>query len=115
MDQAQAANPRATVEVWVFDEHRLALKPITRRAWARKGQSPIARVKHRYQWLYPYGFVEPSSGEVVWYLFNTVNIEAFQKTLEDLAEHLAQRCRELCNNTRPDPPPHPLPLVARHA
>ena len=169
MDQARAANPRATVEVWAFDEHRLGLKPITRRVWARQGQRPIARVNHRYQWLYLYGFVEPRSGEVVWYLFNTVNIEAFQKTLEafareagagtdkiiipvldnagwhvtqkikppegvillflppytpelqpaerlwplaneavvnasfptleDLAERLAQRCRELCNNT----------------
>jgi hypothetical protein len=47
VDQAQAANPRATVEVWAFDEHRLGLKPITRRVWARKGQRPIARVNHR--------------------------------------------------------------------
>ena len=67
---------------WAFDAHRLGLKPITRRLWARKGQRPIARVNHRYQWLYLYGFLEFSSGEVVWYLFNTVNIEAFQKTLE---------------------------------
>ena len=88
MDQAQAANPRATVEVWAFDEHRLGLKPITRRVWARQGQRPIARVNHRYQWLYLYGFVEPSSGQVVWYLFNTVNIEAFQKTLEAFAREL---------------------------
>ncbi len=85
MDQAQAANPRVTVEVWAFDEHRLGLKPITRQVWARKGQRPIARVNHRYQWLYLYGFVEPGSGEVVWYLCNTVNIEAFQKTLEAFA------------------------------
>ena len=85
MDQAQAANPRATVEIWAFDEHRLGLKPITRRVWARQGQRPIARVNHRYQWLYLYGFVEPGSGQVVWYLFNTVNIEAFQKTLEAFA------------------------------
>ena len=43
MDQAQAANPRATVEVWAFDEHRLGLKPITCWVWARKDQRPIAR------------------------------------------------------------------------
>ncbi len=63
-------------------------KPITRRVWARQGQRPIARVNHRYQWLYLYGFVEPGSVEVVWYLCNTVNIEAFQKTLEAFAREL---------------------------
>jgi hypothetical protein len=35
----------STVEVWAFDEHRLGLKPITRRVWARKGQRPITRVR----------------------------------------------------------------------
>ncbi len=44
-----------TVEVWAFDEHSLGLKPIRRRVWARKSQRPIARVNHRYQWLYTKG------------------------------------------------------------
>jgi transposase len=64
------------------------LKPILRRMWAKRGQRPAARGHHRFQWLYLYGFVHPASGEVVWYLFNTVNIEAFQATLETFAREV---------------------------
>ena len=85
MDQARAAKPRATIQVWAFDEHRIGLKPITRRVWAPRGRRPLARSSHRYQWLYLYGFVHPASGEVVWFLFNTVNTAAFQATLEAFA------------------------------
>ena len=44
--------PSATVEVWSFDEHRLGLKPIIRKVWARVGERPIAEVNHRYEWTY---------------------------------------------------------------
>ena len=47
------------VEVWAFDEHRLGLKPLRRRVWARRGQRPIALSHHKYRWLYLYGFVHP--------------------------------------------------------
>lgn len=30
------------VEVWAFDEHRLGLKPILRKIWAKRGQRPTA-------------------------------------------------------------------------
>lgn len=85
MDQARAAKPWARIQVWAFDEHRIGLKPITRRVWAPRGRRPLARSNHRYQWLYLYGFVHPASGEVVWFLFNTVNTAAFQATLEAFA------------------------------
>ncbi|MGD1896759.1 MAG: hypothetical protein ACFB16_07380 [Phormidesmis sp.] len=55
--------PAATVEVWSFDEHRLGLKPIIRKAWARVGERLIAAVNYRYEWTYLYGFVEPSTGK----------------------------------------------------
>jgi hypothetical protein len=32
------------------------------------GQRPIALGHHRYQWLHVAAFVQPSSGEAVWYL-----------------------------------------------
>ena len=88
MDQARAAKPQAKIEVWAFDEHRIGLKPITRRVWAPRGRRPVARARHRYQWLYLYGFVHPASGAVVWFLFNTVTIAAFQATLEAFAREV---------------------------
>src|SRR3954465_5376419 len=51
--------PGRAVEVWAFDEHRLGLKPVLRRQWAPRGQRPIAVGRHRYEWLYLYGFVHP--------------------------------------------------------
>jgi hypothetical protein len=32
------------------------------------GQPPIALGHHRYQWLQVIAFVQPTSGETVWYL-----------------------------------------------
>ena len=66
--QAKAAHPGRPVEVWAEDEHRLGLKPIRRRVWAPVGQRPIALGHHRYQWLHVVAFVQPTSGETVWYL-----------------------------------------------
>ena len=85
---AHKAHPKARIEVWAFDEHRIGLKPISRRVWAPTGQRPITRGAHRYQWLYLYAFVQPSKGEVVWFLFNTVNAAAFQETLKAFAREI---------------------------
>jgi hypothetical protein len=55
--------PDATVEVWAEDEHRVGLKSIVRRIWAPKGTRPMAAVKEKYEWLYVYAFVHPTSGD----------------------------------------------------
>ena len=39
--QARAAHPDRPVEVWAEDEHRLGLKPVRRRVWARLAQDPM--------------------------------------------------------------------------
>ena len=51
----------------------MGLKPIIRKVWAQIGSRPIAVVQHRYQWLYVYGFVQPKTGETLWYLIPRVN------------------------------------------
>jgi len=51
------------VELWAQDEHRLGLKPVTRKAWALKGERPTIEVHHRYKWTYLYSFVRPTTGE----------------------------------------------------
>ncbi|MDQ3399206.1 MAG: IS630 family transposase [Deinococcota bacterium] len=69
-----------------MDEHRLGLKPILRKLWAARGQRPIVRVQHRYQWLYLWAFVNPQSGQSVWYILPTVSVEAYSCVLKNFAE-----------------------------
>src|SRR4051812_32830382 len=67
--EARAKHPDKAVEVWATGEHRIGLKPILRRVWAPKGHRPIALGHHRYKWLYVTAFVQPTSGEVFWYIY----------------------------------------------
>lgn len=39
----QAKYPKAEIEVWSMDEHRLGLKPIQRRVWEQQAEQPMAR------------------------------------------------------------------------
>ncbi len=88
MRQAALAEryPKATVEVWAFDEHRLGLKPIIRKVWAPKGQRPIAAVNYRYEWTYLYGFVHPETGRTEWFILPRVNVPWFNQALAALAK-----------------------------
>ena len=60
-----------------MDEHRVGLKPILRRVWARKGERPQVLVRPRYEWLYVYAFVCPETGESEFWLAPSVNTETF--------------------------------------
>lgn len=60
-----------------MDEHRVGLKPIIRRVWARKGERPRVRVRPRYEWLYVYAFVCPETGETEFWLAPSVGTEWF--------------------------------------
>jgi hypothetical protein len=73
------------VEVWAFDEHRAGLKPVLRRVWAKRGRRPVATAEPRYEWLYLYGFVRPTTGALVWFLGNTVNTALFSAVLARFA------------------------------
>lgn len=85
MDTVRSAHPGATVTIWAEDEHRLGLLPVTRRVWARRGHRPTALVHRRYQWLYVYGFVRPTTGESWWCLLPTANTAAMQLALATFA------------------------------
>ena len=85
MDERRKENPKRKVELWAFDEHRVGLKPILRRQWAPKRQRPIARGQHRFEWLYLYGFVHPSSGAVVWFVCTTVDTDLLSVVLAAFA------------------------------
>ncbi len=36
MQQVREQHPRAEVQLWTMDEHRLALKPVLRKVWAKR-------------------------------------------------------------------------------
>ena len=76
-----SAIPSATIEAFATDEHRIGLKPILRRVWAPRGERPIARGHHRFEWLYVTAFVSPATGESFWYLATGVDKELFEDTL----------------------------------
>lgn len=96
MARAQAAHPGQRIEVWALDEHRLGLKPIRRRVWAPKGQRPIALGHHRYEWLHVTAFVQPTRGEVVWYLSTGLSKPFFAALLAAFARQVgAGRTRHI--------------------
>lgn len=73
------------VEVWAQDEARLGLKPILRRVWTLPGARPLAVCWHRYEWLYLYAFVHPSSGRTEWFILPTVSSELMSLALAEFA------------------------------
>ena len=87
--QIRAAHPDVPHwDLWTMDEHRIGLKPIVRRIWARSGERPIITVQQRYQWRYVYGFVCPQRGETFWLILPTVTVEVFRQALAELAQFL---------------------------
>jgi hypothetical protein len=54
VEKLHQAYPEAKIELWSQDEHRIGLKPILRRIWARKGTRVRAVVRPRSQWMYLY-------------------------------------------------------------
>ena len=86
MERVQQAHPHDVVALWAMDEHRVGLKPILRRVWARRGQRPVAAVRPRYQWEYVYGFVQPETGSTEWLLLPTVNVAVFSRALAHFAQ-----------------------------
>ena len=71
--------------MWCEDEHRLGLKPILKRVYVPEGETPIANVNWRYQWLWLYAFVHPKTGETYWWILPYVNTQLFNKVLADFA------------------------------
>jgi hypothetical protein len=80
------AYPEAVVEVWATDEHRVGLKPIVRKVWARKGKRPFIRVQHRFRWCYVLAFVHPVSGRNEWQFASGINTAMMSAVLATFAQ-----------------------------
>lgn len=92
LERAALAYATARVELWSEDEHRIGLKPILRKVWAKRGRRPYAVIRPRYQWLYVVAFVHPQSGETVWWMVSKLDAEVFRRLLHAFAEerHLGE-------------------------
>jgi transposase len=69
-----------------MDEHRVGLKPILRRVWARRGEPVVAPVDPGYEWLYVAGFVHPQSGRSSFWLLSGVDGGVFALLLRAFAQ-----------------------------
>lgn len=87
METIKEEYPESDVEVWSMDEHRLGLKPVLRREWVDEYTQATARINWKFQWLWLYGFVHPSTGETYWWILPFVNSEIFTQVLADFAQH----------------------------
>ena len=77
----------ADIEIWCEDEHRIGLQPVVRRVWVEFGETAIATVNWKREWLWLYAFVQPKTGETYWWLLPYVNTELFNRVLKDFATH----------------------------
>lgn len=76
------------MRTWAQDEARIGLIPVIRRVWTPKGKRPVAVGRRRYQWVYVYAFVHPSTGEAFWLILPTVNTEVMSLSLRLFAEEV---------------------------
>lgn len=64
----------------------MGLLPVVRRVWALRGQRPTAWVRQRYDWLYVFGFVRPTTGQTWWCLLPTVTTDTMLLALAAFAQ-----------------------------
>ena len=81
MAEEAARHPERPVEAFAMDEHRIGLKPLTRRVWAPIGERPIAPGHHRFEWLYVTAFVSPATGATFWYVHSGISKAFFEAPL----------------------------------
>ena len=73
-----------SVHLWVSDEMRFGLQPVTRRVWARRGVEVVLAVEPRYQWGYTYGALEVCGDGAEFLHTDGVSLEASRCFLEQV-------------------------------
>lgn len=63
------------VRIWVADEMRYGLQPVTRRVWSLRGTRVVVPVHPRYEWAYCYGALEVAGGGAEFFYSPTVSLE----------------------------------------
>jgi transposase len=81
-------NTDRKVEIWTEDEARLGLQPTIRRTWSPKGKRFIAKQTRKYEWIYTYAFVHPSTSKSFWLILPTVNAQLMNIALEEFSKYI---------------------------
>jgi len=86
--KVKAAHPTKRVIVACMDESRFGLLPIFRRKWSFRGSRPTQQIRLKYQWVYLFSVVEPTTGQIFSMIWNTVNIPVMQCFLNEYSKTL---------------------------
>lgn len=73
------------VRIWVADEMRYGLQPVTRRVWSLRGTRVVVPVLPRYDWAYCFGALEVGGGGAEFFYSPTVNLECSALFLAQIA------------------------------
>lgn len=77
--------PGRPVRLWVADEMRYGLQPVTRRVWTLRGERIVVPVEPRYQWGYVFGALQVAGGGCEFLYSPTVSLECSRLFLEQIA------------------------------
>lgn len=73
------------VRVWVQDEMRYGLQPVTRRVWSLRGVRVVKETCQRFEWGYTFGALEVGGPGCEFSLLPTVSKEATRLHLEQIS------------------------------
>jgi transposase len=74
------------VRLWVADEMRYGLQPVTRRVWALRAQRVVVPVHPRYRWGYVFGALQVGgAGDAEFFYCPTANQDSSRLFLQQLA------------------------------
>jgi hypothetical protein len=68
-----------------MEEYPIGLKSVLTGEWVDEFSNATAQVNWRFQWLWLYGFVHPSTGDTYWSILPFVNSQLFERVLKDFA------------------------------
>lgn len=84
--QSLQLSDETPVRLWVSDEMRFGLHPVTRRVWSERGKKPVIKADPRFEWGYTYGALEVTEANEAEFLHApTVNLEVSLEFLKQIS------------------------------
>ena len=74
------------VRIWVIDEMRYGLQPVTQKVWSLKGERIVVPVNPSFEWGYVYGALQVAGGGAEFFYSPTVNLECSNLFLNQIAK-----------------------------
>ncbi|MBB5036438.1 IS630 family transposase [Prosthecobacter dejongeii] len=74
-----------SLRLWIYDEARYGLAPVTRRMWTRRGTEVVCPVNKQYQWGYVFGALQIGGAGCEFLFSPKVSKEADRNFLEQIS------------------------------